>query len=82
MSKDAELVNLNPLRPGERRDAERARQAIRDLMPMLSVTYSEIARFEDSDRRALQRAYQSAKDAEDEIKVVLSLLLDLGAWES
>lgn len=82
MSKEAVLVNLNPLRPGERRDAERARQVIRDLLPRLSVVYSEIARFEDSDHRALQRAYQSAKDAEDEIKLVLSLLLDLGAWES
>jgi hypothetical protein len=76
------MVNVNPLLPGERRDAGRARQAIRELVPILSVAYAEVARFEDSDRRALQRAYESAKEAEDEIRMVLNLLLDLGAWES
>jgi hypothetical protein len=74
-------MNRTPLLPGERADAARARQIIRDLVPVLSATYSELTRFEDSDRRALQRAYDSAKEAEDEIRVVLALLLDLGAWE-
>jgi hypothetical protein len=75
------MVNRIALLPGERADAERARQIIRDLVPVLSATYAELARYEDSDRRALQRAYRSAKEAEDEIRVVLALLLDLGAWE-
>jgi hypothetical protein len=68
--------------PGQRGDAERARRVIRDVVPMLGVAYAELARFEDNDSRALQRAYQSAKEAEDEIREVLDLLLDLGAWES
>jgi hypothetical protein len=75
------MVNRIALLPGERADAERARQIIRDLVPVLSATYAELARFEESDHRALQRAYDSAKEAEGEIKVVLALLLDLGAWE-